>query len=69
MGRSKIVDCPHRAGVICDRSASCDGCGWNPVEEKRRIHEIREERKSYTFVRRSFVLGENKRFFYKGGHS
>ena len=63
-GRNPLVNCPMRQGIICDRSASCDGCGWNPAEEARRIYKLREERKTYTFVRRSFVPGEHKNFFH-----
>lgn len=64
MGRNRLVDCPFRPGIICDGMAECNGCGWNPDVEKRRIHAIREERKTYTFVRRSFVPGEHKNFFH-----
>lgn len=63
MGRNKHGRCAYREGIICDGLASCEGCGWYPPEEKRRIREIREQRKYTFFVRRSFVPGEHKNFF------
>lgn len=67
-GRKPLVACPLRPGIICDRQASCDGCGWNPAEEKRRIHQIRENRKVRpAYVRRSYVSGKHRHFFNKGG--
>lgn len=67
MARTKQKYCPYREGILCDGIPSCEQCGWNPDEETRRIHEIREERRRYTFVRRSFVPGEHTQRFYKGG--
>ena len=63
-GRTPLVNCPMRQGIICDRSASCDGCGWNPEVEQRRIRAIQESRKpKQQFIRQSFVPGEHKNIF------
>ena len=29
-------DCPHTPGVTCDSKGSCERCGWEPKEQKRR---------------------------------
>lgn len=68
MGRNKNTLCPHNDGIICDGIAECDGCGWNPEVEKRRIQAIREARKPKpTFIRQSFVPGEHNQHWQKGG--
>lgn len=68
MGRNRHTVCPHHDGIICDGIAECQGCGWFPAEEKRRIREIREQRKYTFFVRRSFVPGEGRNFLRGGKH-
>ena len=70
-GRSSIVACPLREGILCDRFADCDGCGWNPKVEKERIRDLREKYnagRKPPFIRRSFVPGESS-YVYVGRRS
>ena len=32
----------NEIGIICDAQTLCTFCGWNPIENERRIRKLRE---------------------------
>lgn len=67
-GKARDCNCRYRDGILCDGITCCEGCGWYPKEEKRRILELREARKpKQQFIRQSFVPGEHNQHWQRGG--
>lgn len=43
MASNEVTQCPHNEEVLCQHTADCEKCGWNPDVAERRLEAIREE--------------------------